>query len=66
MFHGAVDGRKLQEMVVEPHAVAIFTTLGVAVLMALTGIHKSALEWRARRRICPSCGRDLRTRCVCR
>jgi hypothetical protein len=53
-------------MVLDPHAVAVFSSVGVAVLMALSGVHKSALEWRHRRRICPSCGRDLRSRCVCR
>jgi hypothetical protein len=33
-------------------------------LMAQAGLQKSALEWRKRRRICPSCGRDLRA-CSC-
>jgi hypothetical protein len=40
-------------------------TLGVGYVMALAGVHKSALEWRRRRRICPSCGRVLESR-VCR
>jgi hypothetical protein len=54
-------------MELDPHAVAaLASTIGAAVLMALSGVHKSALEWRHRRRICPSCGRDLRSRCACR
>ena len=57
---------KPSTMALDPHAAAIFaTTVGAAVLMALSGIHKSGLEWRRRRRICPSCGRDLRTGCAC-
>jgi len=32
-------------------------TLAVGYLMAVAGIQKSALEWRRRRRTCPSCGR---------
>jgi hypothetical protein len=51
----------------DPHVAAlVVSTLGVAALMALSGVQKSALEWKQRRRICPSCGRDLRTRCACR
>jgi hypothetical protein len=54
-------------MHLDPHVVAIFAlTFGVAILMALSGIQKSALEWKNRRRICPSCGRDLRSGCACR
>jgi hypothetical protein len=53
-------------MVLDPHAVGLIaSTFGVGVLMALTGVHKSVLEWRHRRRICPSCGRDLRSGCAC-
>jgi NADH pyrophosphatase NudC (nudix superfamily) len=40
-------------------------TLAVGYVMAYAGVQKSALEWRRQRRICPSCGRELRTR-VCR
>jgi hypothetical protein len=39
-------------------------TLGAGWLMTLAGLQKSALEWRKRRRVCPSCGREIRTR-VC-
>jgi hypothetical protein len=44
----------------------IVSTFGVGVLMAFTGVQKSALEWKQRRQICPSCGRDLRSKCSCR
>lgn len=37
---------------------------GVGYLMVLAGLHKSALELRRRQRICPSCGRQIRSR-VC-
>jgi hypothetical protein len=41
-------------------------TLGVGYLMAVAGIQKSALEWRRRRRTCPSCGREIVARtCPC-
>ncbi len=41
-------------------------TCGVGYFMALAGIHKSALEWRRRRRRCPSCGREIVARvCPC-
>jgi recombinational DNA repair protein RecR len=40
-------------------------TVGVGYVMTLAAIQKSVLEWRRRRRICPSCGRILETR-VCR
>ena len=50
-------------MTFDPHtAVLAVTTLGVGWLMATAGLQKSALEWRQRRRICPSCGRQMRTR----
>jgi hypothetical protein len=53
-------------MELDPHAVALIaSTLGVAIMMALSGIQKSGLEWKQRRRICPSCGRDLRSGCAC-
>lgn len=53
-------------MTLDPHLFGfVFGTLAVGVLMALTGINKSALEWKQRRRICPSCGRDRRSGCAC-
>ena len=39
-------------------------TAGVGWLMMAAGLQKSALEWRQRRRICPSCGRVIAAR-VC-
>jgi hypothetical protein len=39
-------------------------TLGAGSLMMLAGLQKSALEWRKRRRVCPSCGREIHAR-VC-
>jgi NADH pyrophosphatase NudC (nudix superfamily) len=42
------------------------TTTGVGLLMIVSGIHKSALEWRNRNRFCPSCGREIQGRtCGC-
>jgi len=41
-------------------------TLGVGWLMTLAGVQKSVLEWRKRRRTCPSCGREIVARtCRC-
>jgi hypothetical protein len=45
-------------------AILAMITLGVGWLMAVAGLQKSALEWRRRRRICPSCGRHIQAR-VC-
>jgi hypothetical protein len=39
-------------------------TTGVGYLMMTMGVQKSLLEWRARRRSCPSCGRHIERR-VC-
>jgi len=51
----------------DPHAAALFVaSAGVGLLMALAGLQKNALEWRRRRRICPSCGRERRRHaCAC-
>jgi NADH pyrophosphatase NudC (nudix superfamily) len=43
-------------------AVLVVVTLATGWLMAVAGIQKSALEWRRRRRICPSCGREIHAR----
>jgi hypothetical protein len=49
----------------DPHlAVAAVVTLGIGSLMTRLGLQKSALERRRRRRICPSCGREIAAR-VC-
>jgi hypothetical protein len=48
--------------------IALFAllTLSVGYAMAWVGIQKSALEWRRRRRRCPSCGRQIVARtCPC-
>jgi hypothetical protein len=44
----------------DPHfAIAAITTLGAAWLMMGIGVEKKLLERRHRRRVCPSCGRDI-------
>jgi hypothetical protein len=45
-------------------AIAAVTTLGAGWLMIAAGLQKSALEQRRRRRVCPSCGREIQAR-VC-
>ena len=46
--------------------VTAVASTGVGALMLLAGVEKHALEWRRRRRICPSCGRQLeRHACGC-
>jgi NADH pyrophosphatase NudC (nudix superfamily) len=39
-------------------------TLAVGYVMTVAGLQKSALEWKRRRRICPSCGHEIQAR-VC-
>ena len=52
-------------MVIDLHtAVLAVSTLGVGWLMMSAGLQKSALERRQRRRVCPSCGREIQAR-VC-
>jgi hypothetical protein len=54
-------------MSLDPHVVALFaSTVCVALLMTLSGIEKSVLNWKNGRRLCPSCGRQLRSGCTCR
>jgi hypothetical protein len=45
-------------------AMLALLTLGIGWVMMVAGVQKSALEWRRRRRICPSCGREIHAR-VC-
>ena len=45
-------------------AFAVIATLGAGWLMMVAGLQKSALERRRRRRVCPSCGREIQAR-VC-
>jgi hypothetical protein len=53
--------------VMTPQLVALFATTAVGVWMILAGVHKSVLEWKRQRRVCPSCGRDITGRtCHCR
>jgi hypothetical protein len=48
----------------DPHvAIAVIGTLGAGWLMIVAGLQKKALE-RRRRRVCPSCGREIQAR-VC-
>jgi hypothetical protein len=55
-------------MTLDPHVVALLiSTTAAGLLMAIAGIRKNGLERRRRRRICPSCGRELRGNvCACR
>jgi formate dehydrogenase maturation protein FdhE len=51
-----------------PHlATLAAATLGIGWLMTIAGLQKSALEFKKRRRVCPSCGRriDARTCTSC-
>ncbi|MGB2874426.1 MAG: hypothetical protein WBB76_03020 [Gaiellaceae bacterium] len=52
----------------DPHFAALVVGSSAAgVLMALAGVCKNRLEWRPRRQICPSCGREQRGHgCACR
>jgi hypothetical protein len=42
--------------------VLIASTTGIGYLMVYSGVGKNALEWKRRRRICPSCGREIHGR----
>jgi hypothetical protein len=54
-------------MALGPHVLGLFaSTVCVALLMTLSGIKKSTLDWKNRRRHCPSCGRRLSSGCTCR
>ena len=47
-------------------AMLIVSTVGIGLWMSRAGLQKSALEWKRRRRICPSCGHEVRGRhCAC-
>ena len=54
-------------MTLDPTCVMLAISIaGVGLLMSWAGLQKSALEWKRRRRICPSCGHELRGRaCGC-
>jgi NADH pyrophosphatase NudC (nudix superfamily) len=51
------------ELDIDIAALAVVTCC-VGYLMVLAGVGKSALEWKRRQRICPSCGRAIQAR-VC-
>ena len=49
----------------DPQLAPLFAvTMGIGYLMIQSGLQKSMLEWRRRRRLCPSCGRESST-CGC-
>jgi NADH pyrophosphatase NudC (nudix superfamily) len=54
-------------MSLDPHMVVLLlSTTAAGLLMSIAGLGKNGLEWRRRRRICPSCGRVLRgNACAC-
>jgi hypothetical protein len=54
-------------MTLDPHlAILLASSTAAGFLMLLSGVQKSALEWRRRRRLCPSCGRQIEGRtCAC-
>jgi hypothetical protein len=50
-------------MTLGPHVLTLcLATLGCGWLMTKAGLQKSALEFKKRRRICPSCGRHIEAR----
>jgi hypothetical protein len=50
-------------MTYDPHLLVLAAiTLAVGWLMAVAGLQKTALERRKQRRICPSCGKTIRSR----
>jgi hypothetical protein len=52
-------------MHLDPHvAIAAVATLGAGWLMMQAGLARSALELRRKKRVCPSCGREIHAR-VC-
>jgi hypothetical protein len=55
-------------MSLDPHIVVLLlSTTAAGLLMSIAGLRKNGLEWRRRRRICPSCGREVRgSACPCR
>jgi hypothetical protein len=45
-------------------AILVIVSCAAGYLMVVAGLQKNALEWRRRRRTCPSCGRVIAAR-VC-
>ena len=60
--------REPKTMSLDPHvAVLLLSTTAAGLMMSIAGLRKNGLEFRQRRRICPSCGRQLRgSVCACR
>jgi hypothetical protein len=53
-------------MTLDPQLTTLFAvTMGIGYLMIQSGLQKSLLEWRRRKRTCPSCGRESGV-CGCR
>jgi NADH pyrophosphatase NudC (nudix superfamily) len=53
-------------MTLDPQLTTLFAlTTGIGYLMIQSGLQKSMLEWRRRKRLCPSCGRESGV-CACR
>jgi hypothetical protein len=54
-------------MSLDPHMVVLLlSTTAAGLLMSIAGLRKNGLERRQRRRICPSCGREVRgSICAC-
>jgi hypothetical protein len=44
------------------HLFLLASTMAAGYLMTVSGVFKNALEWKRRRRICPSCGREIHGR----
>lgn len=52
-------------MTLDPHtALMLVLAMGVGYVMMYAGVSKNALEWKRRRRVCPSCGRNDAS-CIC-
>jgi NADH pyrophosphatase NudC (nudix superfamily) len=55
-----------QMTTLDPQLTTLFAvTAGIGYLMIQSGLQKSMLEWKRRKRFCPSCGRESRV-CGCR
>jgi hypothetical protein len=50
----------------DPQLTTLFAvTTGIGYLMLQSGLQKSLLEWKRRRRTCPSCNHEVHA-CLCR
>jgi len=55
-----------QMTTLDPQLTTLFAvTAGIGYLMIQSGLQKSMLEWKRRKRFCPSCGRESSV-CGCR